>query len=229
MYKLLVVEDESAIAELLKYGFEKDGFEVDVACDGKTALEKISDSTPDVILLDLMLPDMDGLSVCRTVTNEKNIPLIILSAKNDQMDKLIGLEYGADDYITKPFDMREVMLRVKSVLRRIEITREAASGSLVLETQDIKLDTERHEVTRAGVRLELTPKEFTLLEVLLRNKGKVLTRGDLLKQVWDFDYAGDTRTVDIHIQRLRKKLDNEGLIVTVFGVGYKIPEDTDKR
>lgn len=226
MYKLLVVEDEKAISELLRYGFEREGYTVLTALDGKTALETIENDSPDVILLDLMLPDMDGLSICRTVTAEKNIPIIIVSAKNDQLDKLIGLEYGADDYITKPFDIREVILRVKSVLRRAERTgSEADQGDAVLSAGSVTVDMKRHEVKNGEELIELTPKEFALLEVLMRNRGSVLTRGDLLKKVWDFEYIGDTRTVDIHIQRLRKKLKDDGLIVTVFGVGYKIAEE----
>ena len=226
MHKILVVEDETAISELLKYGFEREGYAVVQAFDGKTALDKIDSDTPDVILLDLMLPDIDGLSICRTVTRQKSIPIIIVSAKNDQLDKLIGLEYGADDYITKPFDIREVILRVKSVLRRVERTNdESASEDIVLTAGDVTVDLKRHEVKNGGEVVELTPKEFSLLEVLMKNRGSVLTRGDLLKKVWDFEYIGDTRTVDIHIQRLRKKLKDDGLIITVFGVGYKIAEE----
>ena len=226
MHKILVVEDEKAISELLKYGFEREGYAVVQAFDGKTALDKIDSDTPDVILLDLMLPDIDGLSICRTVTRQKSIPIIIVSAKNDQLDKLIGLEYGADDYITKPFDIREVILRVKSVLRRVERTNdESASEDIVLTAGDVTVDLKRHEVKNGGEVVELTPKEFSLLEVLMKNRGSVLTRGDLLKKVWDFEYIGDTRTVDIHIQRLRKKLKDDGLIITVFGVGYKIAEE----
>ncbi|MBQ4062388.1 MAG: response regulator transcription factor [Christensenellaceae bacterium] len=226
MHKILVVEDEKAISELLKYGFEREGYAVVQAFDGKTALDKIDSDTPDVILLDLMLPDIDGLSICRTVTRQKSIPIIIVSAKNDQLDKLIGLEYGADDYITKPFDIREVILRVKSVLRRVERTNdELASEDIVLTAGDVTVDLKRHEVKNGGEVVELTPKEFSLLEVLMKNRGSVLTRGDLLKKVWDFEYIGDTRTVDIHIQRLRKKLKDDGLIITVFGVGYKIAEE----
>ena len=225
MYKVLVVEDEKAISELLRYGFEKEGYAVCTALDGKTALEMIEQELPDVILLDLMLPDIDGLSICRTVTREKNIPIIIVSAKNDQLDKLIGLEYGADDYITKPFDIREVILRVKSVLRRIEKTMDAdEDGDIQMEASGFVMDMKRHEVRRGEEVIDLTPKEFSLLEVLMKNRGKVLSRGELLKKVWDFDYVGDTRTVDIHIQRLRKKLRDDRLIVTVFGVGYIISE-----
>ena len=177
---------------------------------------------PDVILLDLMLPDVDGLSICKTVTMNKNIPIIIVSARNDQVDKLIGLEYGADDYITKPFDIREVILRIKSILRRIQKTMDAEVTAEVLTVGSLVMDIQKHEVTKDGEIIELTPKEFLLLETLMRKNGKVLTRAELLEKVWEFEYLGDTRTVDIHIQRLRKKLKDDKLIVTVFGVGYKI-------
>lgn len=225
MQKILMIEDEKAIAELLKYSLEREGFAVDVAFTGKEGLKKIERNAFDLILLDLMLPDIDGLVICKTITLEKNIPIIIVSAKNDQIDKLIGLEYGADDYITKPFDVREVVLRVKNILRRIEKTKNGEQEALqILRSGSLCLDMVKHEVTNKGERVELTPKEFSLLEMLMRNKGKVLTRGFLLEKVWEFEYVGDTRTVDIHIQRLRKKL-NDNTIVTVFGVGYKIPED----
>ena len=223
MQKILIVEDERPISELLQYGFKKEGYDVKPALDGKTALKLIDEYVPDIILLDLMLPDMDGLAICRTVTQEKNIPIVIVSAKNDQMDKLIGLEYGADDYITKPFDIREVILRVKSILRRAERTPSGDAG--VLTMRNITLDMKRHEVHVGDELIELTPKEFMLLEVLIKNRGNVLTRSDLLREVWEFEYMGDTRTVDIHIQRLRKKLGSDSAITTVFGVGYKMAEE----
>ena len=193
-----------------------------MAHTGEEAFEKIESYRPDLILLDLMLPDMDGLTICREVTaNNKEIPIIIVSAKNDQIDKLIGLEYGADDYITKPFDIREVILRIKSVLRRLTTPIEKSGRDSVIEDGDLVLDIDKHELRKSGELIELTPKEFSLLETLIRNKGKALTRNFLLEQVWNFDYIGDTRTVDIHIQRLRKKLGNDNSIATVFGVGYK--------
>ena len=220
--KILIIEDEKPIAELLKYALEKERFDAAMAHTGEEAFEKIESYRPDLILLDLMLPDMDGLTICREVTaNNKEIPIIIVSAKNDQIDKLIGLEYGADDYITKPFDIREVILRIKSVLRRITTPIEKSGRDSVIEDGDLVLDIDKHELRKSGELIELTPKEFSLLETLIRNKGKALTRNFLLEQVWNFDYIGDTRTVDIHIQRLRKKLGNDNSIATVFGVGYK--------
>ncbi|MFR9207218.1 MAG: response regulator transcription factor [Lachnospiraceae bacterium] len=220
--KILIIEDEKPIAELLKYALEKERFDAAMAHTGEEAFEKIESYRPDLILLDLMLPDMDGLTICREVTaNNKEIPIIIVSAKNDQIDKLIGLEYGADDYITKPFDIREVILRIKSVLRRLTTPIEKSGRDSVIEDGDLVLDIDKHELRKSGELIELTPKEFSLLETLIRNKGKALTRNFLLEQVWNFDYIGDTRTVDIHIQRLRKKLGNDNSIATVFGVGYK--------
>lgn len=220
--KILIIEDEKPIAELLKYALEKERFDAAMAHTGEEAFEKIESYRPDLILLDLMLPDMDGLTICREVTaNNKEIPIIIVSAKNDQIDKLIGLEYGADDYITKPFDIREVILRIKSVLRRLTTPIEKSGRDSVIEDGDLVLDIDKHELRKSGELIELTPKEFSLLETLIRNKGKTLTRNFLLEQVWNFDYIGDTRTVDIHIQRLRKKLGNDNSIATVFGVGYK--------
>lgn len=222
--KILIIEDELPIAELLKYALEKEGFSAATAGSGAEAYKKIESFRPELILLDLMLPDVDGLTICREVTTKhREISIIIVSAKNDQIDKLIGLEYGADDYITKPFDIREVILRIKSVLRRVASPSEApAAGDLtVIRDGSIILDIERHELSKNGVPIELTPKEFSLLETLIRNKGKALTRNYLLEQVWNFDYIGDTRTVDIHIQRLRKKLGDDNCIATVFGVGYK--------
>jgi len=223
MQTILIVEDERAIAELLKYSIEKEGMRAVIAGDGKTAFRKMEEESPDLILLDLMLPDMDGLSICREVTKTYKTPIIIVSAKNDQLDKLIGLEYGADDYITKPFDIREVILRIRSVLRRMESADKSGGG--IVEIGSVVLDELRHEVTRKGEKIELTPKEFALLAELMRCAGQVLSRGDLLRRVWGFEYIGDTRTVDIHIQRLRKKLTDERFIQTVFGVGYRIDNE----
>ena len=225
MQKVLIIEDEKPIGDLLKYALEQEGFSAITAWTGKAGLEAIAVEAPGVILLDLMLPDMDGLEICRQVTAERNIPILIISAKNDQLDKLIGLEYGADDYITKPFDVREVVLRVKSILRRISRAREKGDQVEALTCGEVTLYPNRHEVYSGGEPVELTPKEFALLETLMRNRGTVLSRAELVERVWEFEYVGDTRTVDIHVQRLRKKLRNDKFIATVFGLGYKIPED----
>ena len=224
MNSILIIEDERAIAELLKYGLEKEGMQASIAEDGKTAFRLLDEVNPDLILLDLMLPDMDGLTICREITGERRTPIIIVSAKNDQLDKLIGLEYGADDYITKPFDIREVILRIRSVLRRMDKTDAAAAGEIV-RIGELTLDEGRHEVAKNGENIEMTPKEFALLAELMKNCGKVLTREHLMRKVWGFEYVGDSRTVDIHVQRIRKKIANEKLIQTVFGVGYKIEND----
>ncbi|MBQ9942131.1 MAG: response regulator transcription factor [Christensenellaceae bacterium] len=220
MAYILIIEDEKSIAQLLKYALEKEGFEVQTAACGAEGLEKISLRQPQLILLDLMLPDMDGLDICRQVTAQRNIPIIILSAKSDQVDKLIGLEYGADDYITKPFDIREVILRIRSVIRRISHVGEVQDGRL--SHGDLVMDLGEHRVKKGGAVIDLTPKEFDLLKALLVSKGKVMSRSQLLTEVWEFEYMGDTRTVDIHIQRLRRKLGDDKFITTVFGVGYKI-------
>ena len=225
MKKILIIEDEQPIAELLKYGIEQEGMQVCIALTGKEGLSALEVEKPDVVLLDLMLPDMDGLAICRQATRERNVPIIILSARSDQVDKLLGLEYGADDYITKPFDLREVVLRIKSVLRRISLTQKESETGETLTCGDLVINQAKHEVRKAGKRIDLTPKEFALLEIMTRNKGKVFSRGELLKKVWEFEYLGDTRTVDIHIQRLRRKLGDDKAIVTVFGVGYKVAED----
>ena len=225
MPEILIIEDERPIAELLKYSLEREGYQVRMAHTGADGLAAIAAKTPDLILLDLMLPDMDGLSICRQVTEQRRAPIIIVSAKNDQVDKIIGLEYGADDYITKPFDIREVLLRIQSVLRRGGAASPQTGPSDVLSLGDLTLTRSKHEVQKGGVRIELTPKEFDLLAILLENKGKVLSRAELLEKVWEFAYIGDTRTVDIHIQRLRRKLGTDKRIETVFGVGYKIREE----
>ncbi len=225
MYKILIIEDEKPIADLLKYGLEKEGFKVQTALSGAEGLAAVEKFEPNVILLDIMLGDMDGLSVCKTVTMNHNIPIIMVTAKSDQLDKLVGLEYGADDYITKPFDLREVVLRIKSILRRITKAKMPEEDTGEISVGDVLLDLKKHTVIKAGKLIELTPKEFSLLETLMKNRGRVLTRSDLLELVWEFEYIGDTRTVDIHIQRLRKKLGDDGFITTVFGVGYKIAEE----
>ena len=225
MPEILIIEDERPIAELLKYSLEREGYAVRMAHTGADGLAAIEAALPDLILLDLMLPDMDGLDICRQVTQQRKVPIIIVSAKNDQVDKIIGLEYGADDYITKPSDIREVLLRMQSVLRRGGAASAAPGSEDILRQGDLCLIRSKHEVKKGGMRIELTPKEFDLLAILLENKGKVLSRAELLEKVWEFAYIGDTRTVDIHIQRLRRKLGADKLIETVFGVGYKIREE----
>lgn len=225
MNKILIIEDEKPIADMLKYSLEKEGFKAYTAYTGETGMESIQAYSPDLILLDIMLPDTDGLTICKKVTSLWNIPIVMLTAKSDITDKLLGLEYGADDYITKPFDLREVILRIKTILRRSAKVGESTPVHTTLKAGDVEMNLASHEVRKNGEVIELTPKEFTLLQTLIENKGVVMSRQDLLQRVWDFEYFGDTRTVDIHIQRLRKKLNDDKIIVTVFGVGYKILVD----
>lgn len=217
--KIMVIEDEKPIADILKYGFEKEGFEVTCAYTGGSGLEMAEDYAPDMVLLDWMLPDIAGVDVCRMLTERYNLPIIMLTARSNVEDKLYGLESGADDYITKPFDLREVVARVRTILRRFErvqgIRKEepAAEGLTVSEQERM--------VCRNGEVVELTPKEYDLLLHFLKHPRQVFTRVILLEQIWGYDYAGDTRTVDIHIQRLRRKTGLGDKLVTVFGVGYK--------
>ncbi len=222
--KILIIDDEENIRELIKFNLEAEGYNVIMAADGKEGLEKVSSSV-DLIVLDLMLPEMDGLTVCRQIrgNNEhSNIPIIMLTAKGEEVDKIIGLEMGADDYMTKPFSPRELIARIKAILRRIQVLAGDISDSQnkVIKQKDIELNIQSHEARKGGELLELTPKEFQLLKFLLINLNKVLTRDLLLEKIWGYDYAGDTRTVDVHIRRLRKKIGDE-YIKTVRGVGYK--------
>lgn len=217
--RLLVVEDETPIADLLHYGLTKEGFQVACTHTAGAAIVMAAQFQPEVILLDWMLPDMDGLELCRILSKEYNVPIIMLTARADMEDKLKGLESGADDYITKPFDMREVAMRIRAVLRRFEKAHQAES-LWITDTSFSVSETER-VVMQKGRLVELAPKEFELLTYFMKNPRKAITRQELLEEVWGYDFAGDTRTVDIHIQRLRKKLSLDGHLMTVFGVGYK--------
>ncbi len=217
--KILVIEDEKPIAEILKYGFEKEGFELCCAYTGAEGLEKAEAFIPDIVLLDWMLPDIAGVDVCRSITERKNIPIIMLTARGNVEDKLYGLASGADDYITKPFDLREVIARVRTILRRIEKVQEISKETFYGDYLSVS-EAER-VIKRKGEPLELTPKEYELLLHFLKHPRQVFERSELLDMVWGYDYFGDTRTVDIHIQRLRKKADLSEKLVTVFGVGYK--------
>ncbi|MCI8567031.1 MAG: response regulator transcription factor [Lachnospiraceae bacterium] len=217
--RLMVIEDEKPIAELLEYGLGREGFQVHCVQTAGAALAAAPQFSPQAILLDWMLPDMDGLELCRLLSAEYNVPIIMLTARADMEDKLKGLESGADDYITKPFDMREVVMRIRAVLRRFEKgngTAKAGGGAA-----PITISEAERMVMRKGRLVELAPKEYELLLYLTRHPREALSRQRLLEEVWGYDFAGDTRTVDIHVQRLRKKLSLEGHLVTVFGVGYK--------
>ncbi|MBP3700742.1 MAG: response regulator transcription factor [Lachnospiraceae bacterium] len=222
--RLMVVEDEVPISDLLQYGLSKEGFQVACTHTAGAAIVMAAEFHPQIILLDWMLPDMDGLELCRILSAEYNVPIIMLTARSDMEDKLKGLESGADDYITKPFDMREVAGRVRAVLRRFEKAHQAEGGPVIEPTVDdaaLCVSEKERVVMQKGRLVELTPKEYELLCYLLKHPREALSRQVLLEQVWGYDFAGDTRTVDIHIQRLRKKMTLDGHLLTVFGVGYK--------
>lgn len=226
--KILVIEDEEPISRLISYNLAKEGYEIMASADGLDALCKIRSEDPDLIILDIMLPGMDGYDICRTIRKENIlIPIIMLSAKDEELDKILGLELGGDDYITKPFSPRELVARVRALLRRAQVSREAPDNE-VLSIDRIKIDLARHEVKLDQSVIQLTPKEFELLVYLIRHRGKVLSRDMLLDKVWDYDFAGDTRIVDVHISRLREKIEtdpkNPGCIQTVRGVGYRFKE-----
>ena len=219
--RILVVEDETNIASFIAMYLRKAGFDVAVASNGSEALAKAGNEAPALIVLDLMLPDLDGIDVCRRIRQRSDIPILMLTARDDDVDKIIGLEVGADDYLTKPFNPRELVARVKSILRRsTPKRREPETG--FLEHGALRIDSGRREVTVDNREVQLAPKEFDLLWELLDHRGLVLTRDQLLERVWGYTFAGDTRTVDVHVGQLRRKLGEVCPIVTVWGVGYKV-------
>ncbi|APH14718.1 response regulator [Clostridium sporogenes] len=226
--KILIIEDELAIADLMSYSLKKEGYIVKTVDNGSEGIEITESFKPNLIILDLMLPDISGFDVCRNITQSFNIPIIMITAKCDITDKVLGLELGADDYITKPFDMREVLVRIRSIFRRIDIIEKSVINkdiSYISIGKDIKIYKDERVVIKEKKEVEFTPKEFDLLIFLAENKGKVFSRAQLLDKVWGFEYLGDTRTVDIHIQRIRKKLEEykgRSIIETIFGVGYKL-------
>jgi len=221
--RVLVVEDEESFSEALSYMLRKEGFEVAVAATGPAALEEFDRSGADLVLLDLMLPGLSGTEVCRALRAKSNVPVIMLTAKDSEVDKVVGLELGADDYVTKPFSSRELVARIRAVLRRGFEAEELVSGTI--EVGPVRMDVERHVVAVDGRSVSMPLKEFDLLELLLRNAGRVLTRGQLIDRVWGSDYVGDTKTLDVHIKRLRAKVEPDPAIpryvVTVRGLGYK--------
>ncbi|MCR8676157.1 response regulator transcription factor [Micrococcus sp. HG099] len=223
MSRILIVEDEESFSDPLSYLLEKEGFEVAVAADGNEALGVFERDGADLILLDLMLPGMSGTEVCRQVRQRSNVPVIMLTAKDSEIDKVVGLELGADDYVTKPYSSRELVARVRAVLRRQGEPEELASATL--GAGPVRMDVERHVVSVDGEQVSLPLKEFELLEMLLRNAGRVLTRGQLIDRVWGSDYVGDTKTLDVHVKRLRSKIEPDPSsprhLVTVRGLGYK--------
>ena len=224
--KILVVEDDPNLLETLKYNLEKEGYVVLTAVDGEVALQSARRDKPDLIILDLMLPKLSGLEVCRAVRKEMATAIIMLTARAEETDKIVGLEIGADDYMTKPFSLRELTARVRALLRRLKMVETpTAEGDTLLTVADIEIDISRHLVSKKGKVLELTPKEFDLLVFLVKNKSLVFSRDQLLERVWGYEYAGDTRTVDVHVSWLRRKIEADPAhprhLLTVRGVGYK--------
>ena len=223
MTKILVVEDEQSLREPLVYLLEKEGYEVCEAADGDEAIRVFKTEQPDLILLDLMLPKRSGNDVCQTIRQTSNVRIIMLTAKDSPIDKVVGLEIGADDYVTKPYETPELFARIKAVLRR-GVEPQVEFGA-VLEAGDVRMDVERHEVEVAGVRVQMPLKEFELLELLLENVNRVLTRGQIIDRVWGSDYFGDTKTLDVHVKRIRSKIEADPArpkhLVTVRGLGYK--------
>jgi len=225
-HRILIVEDEESIADSIRYNLEREGFLVDVAGDGRRALERFRESPANLVILDLMLPEVSGLDVCRTIRTESSVPIIMVTAKDAEADRVSGLELGADDYVTKPFSMRELISRVRANLRRVRMAEPAASTEDVLQGGPVELDVGRHEASVRGEPVAFPPKEFELLETLLRRKGRLLTRDLLIDEVWGSDYFGDTKTLDVHVKRIRKKIEedphNPVHLVTVRGLGYKL-------
>ena len=222
--KVLVVDDEKLIVKGIRFSLEQDGMEVDAAYDGEEALEMAREKEYDIILLDLMLPKLDGLGVCQQIREFSNVPIVMLTAKGDDMDKILGLEYGADDYITKPFNILEVKARIKAIMRRMTQAAPKEEKAKVVVSGDLRLDCESRRVFIAGKEINLNAKEFDLLELLVFNPNKVYSRENLLNIVWGYEYPGDVRTVDVHIRRLREKIEQNPsdpkYVHTKWGVGY---------
>ncbi len=225
MAKILVVEDEESLAEAISFLLSKEGFEVEMAATGPAAIEAFDKAGADLILLDLMLPGLSGTEVCRQIRTKSAVPIIMLTAKDSEIDKVVGLELGADDYVTKPYSSRELIARIRAVLRRGELVDSTIEVG-VLTVGPVRLDIDRHIISVNGSPISLPLKEFELLEFLMRNSGRVLTRMQLIDRVWGSDYVGDTKTLDVHIKRLRAKIEtdpaNPELIQTVRGMGYKM-------
>ena len=222
---VLVVEDEDSFVEALSIGLRREGFRVQIARDGAQALDLFDAVNPDLVLLDVMLPRVSGIDVCRQLRKRSQVPIIMVTAKGAEIDTVVGLEVGADDYVTKPYRLRELVARMRAVLRRSPRDRQQDASGEALEVGDVALDPERHEVVIRGTTVQLPLKEFELLELLLDNAGRVLTRETLIDRVWGSDYVGDTKTLDVHIKRLRSKVEddpsNPSRIVTIRGLGYK--------
>jgi two-component system response regulator RegX3 len=223
MTRVLIVEDEDSFSEAMSFMLRKEGFEVSAANNGALAIEEFDRTGADIVLLDLMLPGLSGTEVCREIRKRSNVPVIMVTAKDSEIDKVVGLELGADDYVTKPFSSRELIARIKAVLRRAGTEIEDASD--ILELGSVRIDVERHIVSVEGQQIKLPLKEFDLLLMLMRNAGRVLTRGQLIDRIWGSDYVGDTKTLDVHIKRLRAKIEKDPAnpihLMTVRGLGYK--------
>jgi DNA-binding response OmpR family regulator len=227
MARVLVVDDEATLVDTIRYNLRREGYEVHVASEGNEALKLARASAPDLVVLDLMLPGLDGLELCRQLRRESTVPILMLTAKDDEVDKIVGLEVGADDYMTKPFSMRELLARVRAMLRRSRMTQQAADADTaqVVRSGDLEADPLQRKVTLGERTLQLKPKEFDLLVYLMQQRGRVLTRDQLLEKVWGYTFGGDTRTVDVHIRWLREKIENDASsprrLETVRGVGYR--------
>jgi len=224
--KILLVEDEKTLAKALKFSLEKEGFTVYVAYDGEEALEAAHRDEPHLVILDLMLPKIDGFEVCRTIRRESEVPIIMLTARDEDIDKILGLELGADDYMTKPFNTRELLSRIRAILRRT--AQHTFTGNKVVRVGDIEIDLIKHRVSVKEREVSLTSKEYALLSFLASNPGRVFSRDLLLEEIWGYEYCGDARTVDVHIRHLREKIEEYPaepyFILTVWGTGYKFRE-----
>ena len=223
--RILIVEDEESLADSVRYNLEREGYLVSVAVDGRQALERFRAEPPALVILDLMLPEVSGLDLCRAIRAESAVPIIMVTAKDSEADKVAGLELGADDYVTKPFSVRELVSRVRAHLRRAAMSPEATAAGDVLAAGPVEMDVVRHEVRVAGAVVAFRPKEFELLEAFLRRTGRLLTREFLIDEVWGTDYVGDTKTLDVHVKRVRQKIEDDPHdpvhLVTVRGLGYK--------
>lgn len=222
--KILIVDDEKPISDIIKFNLAKEGYELDTAFDGDEALKKVYQFQPDLVLLDVMLPKLDGFQVCRKIRESFNMPIIMLTAKEEEVDKVLGFELGADDYITKPFGMRELIARVKANIRRVELVDVDAGGTNIIVTGKLAIDLDRYEVKKDNEIIELTLREFELLKFLATQANQIFTREQLLKDVWGYEYFGDIRTVDVTVRRLREKVEDDSsepsYIMTKRGVGY---------
>jgi two-component system response regulator RegX3 len=222
--RILIVEDEESLADSVRYNLEREGYLVEVAADGREAIERFRSQSPSLVILDLMLPEISGLDVCKAIRAESDVPIIMVTAKDSEADKVTGLELGADDYVTKPFSVRELVSRVRAHLRRAGMRGEAG-GDELLRGGPVEMDVGRHEVTIRGGAVGFPPKEFELLETFLRRKDRLLTRMFLIEEVWGVDYVGDTKTLDVHVKRLRQKIETDphdpAHLLTVRGLGYK--------